>query len=106
MPPDAPTGADLRDALDDLIPRFAQVSDDAWDQPAHELDWSCRETVAHLMDDFTYYALQLAGATPPADHYLELTEGLQVSEGGPSLLILPERSTGTAGIVEALDATG
>jgi hypothetical protein len=36
--------------------------------------WSCRETAAHLMDDFTYYALQLAGARPPGNHYLQLAE--------------------------------
>ena len=58
------------------------------------------------MDDFTYYALQLAGARPPGNHYLQLAELPPTTENGPPLLILPERASGTAGIVQTLDATG
>ena len=57
------------------------------------------------MDDFTAYALQLSGATPPVDDYLRIVEAAQVRPDGPHFLVLPERGSGTAGIVEALDAT-
>jgi hypothetical protein len=103
--PTGPTAADLRAVVDDLLPRVSQVADDAWDRPAHGLDWTCRETVAHLMDDFTAYALQLAGATPPVSHYVELEEAARARPDGPAFLILPRTEGGTAGIVEALDAT-
>jgi uncharacterized protein (TIGR03083 family) len=100
-----PTHSDLRAAVDDLLPRVAAIPDDAWDRPAHQLEWSCRETFAHLMDDFTAYALQLSGATPPTHSYLRIVEAAQVRPDGPHFLILPEPESGTAGIVAALDAT-
>jgi Mycothiol maleylpyruvate isomerase N-terminal domain len=103
---DSPTHTDLRAVVDDLLPRIAVVRDDAWDRPAHHLEWTCRETIAHLMDDFTAYALQLSGATPPTRDYLPLVEAAQVRPDGPHFLMLPEREAGTAGIVQALDATG
>lgn len=101
----SPTHADLRSVVDDLLPRLATVPDDAWDQPADHLEWTCRETVAHLMDDFTAYALQLSGSTPPTSDYLPLVEAAQVRPDGPRFLILPEPQGGTAAIVQALDAT-
>jgi hypothetical protein len=100
-----PTHADLRAVVDDLLPRIAPIPDDAWDRPADHLEWTCRETVAHLMDDFTAYALQLAGATPPTDDYLRVVEAAQVRPDGPRFLILPEPAAGTPAIVQALDAT-
>lgn len=100
-----PTAEDLRAVVDDLLPRFGAVADSDWDLPAHRLEWTCRETVAHLMDDCAYYALQLSGSRPPQDHYVELIEGPPMTEGGPELLIHPDPSTGTPGILEALDAS-
>jgi hypothetical protein len=102
----SPTHADLRAVVDDLLPRIAAVPDDAWDQPAHHLEWTCRETIAHLMDDFTAYALQLSGATPPTSDYVPLVEAAQVRPDGPLFLMLPQPEAGTAAIVQALDATG
>lgn len=102
----SPTHADLRAVVDDLLPRVAAVPDDAWDQPAHHLEWTCRETIAHLMDDFTAYALQLSGATPPTSDYVPLVEAAQVRPDGPLFLMLPQPEAGTAAIVQALDATG
>jgi uncharacterized protein (TIGR03083 family) len=105
MPTPTPTAADLRHVVDDLLPRVAKVGDDDWDRPAHGLDWTCRETIAHLMDDFTAYALQLSGEAPPQSAYVDLEEAARVRPDGPAFLILPSRERGTAGIVEALDAT-
>jgi hypothetical protein len=102
---DSPTHADLRVVVDDLLPRIATVPDGAWDRPAHHLEWTCRETIAHLMDDFTAYALQLSGATPPSHDYVRLVEAAQLRPEGPHFLVLPEPEAGTAAIVEALDAT-
>jgi hypothetical protein len=102
----SPTHADLRAVVDDLLPRVAAVPDDAWDQPAHHLEWTCRETIAHLMDDFTAYALQLSGATPPTSDYVPLVEAAQVRPDGPLFLMLPQPEAGTAAIVQAIDATG
>jgi uncharacterized protein (TIGR03083 family) len=100
-----PTAADLRQAVDDVLPRVARVGDDDWDRPALELDWTCRETFAHVMDDFTAYALQLAGEAPPQTRYVDLEEAARMRPDGPTFLILPNPDAGTAGIVEALDAT-
>lgn len=100
-----PGSADLRRVVDDLLPRLASIGDADWDLPADHLEWTCRETVAHLMDDFTAYALQLSGVTPPTASYLELEEAARVRPEGPSFLILPTVESGTTGIVEAIDAT-
>jgi uncharacterized protein (TIGR03083 family) len=103
--PDVTTSADLRAVADDLLPRLSTINDADWERPAHHLEWTCRETVAHLMDDFVYYAMQLSGQHPPQDRYVELDELPPKREGAPSLLIRPSRASGTAGIVQALDAS-
>ena len=103
--PDVTTSADVRTAVDDLLPRFAAIPDSEWDQPAHHLEWTCRETVAHLADDLVYYALQLSGQHPPQDRYLELDEVTPERTGAPELLVRPTRAAGTVGIVEVLDAS-
>lgn len=103
--PDVTTSADVRAVVDDLLPRFAAIPDADWDQSAHHLEWTCRETVAHLADDLVYYALQLSGQHPPQERYLELDEVAPERAGAPELLVRPSRAAGTVGIVEALDAT-
>jgi catechol 2,3-dioxygenase-like lactoylglutathione lyase family enzyme len=103
--PDVTTSADLRAVIDDLLPRLGAITDADWDRPAHHLEWTCRETVAHVMDDFVYYAMQLAGRHPPQADYVVLDELPPERDGAPSLLIRPSRSSGTAGIVEVLDAS-
>jgi uncharacterized protein (TIGR03083 family) len=105
QPSPTPTADDLRRAVDAVLPLVATVGDDDWDRTAHGLEWTCRETIAHLMDDFAAYAMQLSGATPPQDRYVDLEEAARVRADGPAFLILPMRESGTAGIVEALDAT-
>lgn len=103
--PDVTTSADVRAVVDGLLPPFAAIPDTDWDQPAHYLEWTCRETVAHLADDLVYYALQLSGQRPPQERYLELDEVAPERAGAPGLLVRPSRAAGTRGIVEALDAT-
>ena len=99
-----PTAGDFRTITDDLAGRLAELPDDAWDKPALELDWSCRETVAHVMDDFAFYALQLSGRNPPRDGYVALLDPPPWRPGGPQILFWPDPATGPAGIVSCFDA--
>ncbi|WP_327676045.1 maleylpyruvate isomerase N-terminal domain-containing protein [Kitasatospora sp. NBC_00458] len=67
----AMTGDDVRAALGELTDVLAPLtrSDAArWDAPAGPLEWSCRETAAHIAHDLLAYAGQLAAR--PADRYL------------------------------------
>ena len=54
------TPADLRTVVDAIMDGFAQVPDDGWARPAHGLEWDCRDTAAHLIDDFASYAMNLS----------------------------------------------
>jgi hypothetical protein len=99
-----PTADDFRIITDDLTGRFAELPDDAWGRPALELEWDCRETAAHLMDDFAFYAMQLSGRQPPQDDYVALVDPPPWQSGGPEILFWPDPATGTAGIVSCFDA--
>lgn len=105
-PPRGPTADDLRGVIDDLMARFSQLPDTAWEQPATELAWTCRETAAHLLDDFGFYAMQLSGTTPPQDSYVQILDPPAWRDGGPQIVFWPDPATGTRGIVSCLDAVG
>ena len=64
------TPEDLRRVVDAIMGGFAQVPDDGWERPAHQLDWDCRDTAAHLMDDFTFYALTPDGRPVPSPGFV------------------------------------
>jgi hypothetical protein len=100
-----PTADDLRAAADDVLDRLAPLPDAAWEHPAHELEWSCRDTAAHLMDDFGFYAMQLSGRNPPQESYVVLQDPPPWRPGSPEILFWPDPATGTDGIVSCLDAT-
>ncbi len=104
--PTAPTSADLREVIDDLLPRLAALPDAAWEETAAGLTWTCRDTVAHLLDDFGFYAMQLSGANPPQQSYIELVDPPPWREGSPQILFWPDPATGTRGIVSCVDAAG
>lgn len=101
-----PDAADLRSVIDDLMVRFGALPDSAWEQPATELTWTCRETVAHLFDDFGFYAMQLAGSHPPQDSYVDILDPPAWRDGGPQIVFWPDPAAGTRGIVGCLDAVG
>ena len=105
-PTAAPTSADLREVIDDLLVRFAALPDDAWEAMAAGLAWTCRDTVGHLLDDFGFYAMQLSGVAPPQTSYIELLEPPPWREGSPQIVFWPDPATGTRGIVSAVDAVG
>ncbi|MEE1619861.1 DinB family protein [Zafaria sp. Z1313] len=101
----AEPGVRVRGVVDDVLGILAGVPDDAWDVPADGLDWSCRETMAHLADTLGFYALQLAGERPPQAGYVALQDPAPWTPGGHEILFWPRPDRGTAGIVECLDAT-
>ncbi|GAA2741266.1 MULTISPECIES: maleylpyruvate isomerase N-terminal domain-containing protein [Kitasatospora] len=59
---------DVNRAVDWLTRLLEPYADTDWTRPALGLEWSCRETVAHVAHDLTAYAGQLAGAVQ--DGYL------------------------------------
>lgn len=106
LDPSLPTARDVRAALDDVMDRFGVLPDEAWAVPAAGLDWTCRETAAHVLDDLAGYALQLSGAHPHATAYLPLVDGVRPRPDGPGFLFWPREDGGTAAIVACLDGCG
>jgi hypothetical protein len=104
--PTSPGSQDLRRVLDDLLVRFAALPDDAWEAPAAGLEWTCRDTLAHVLDDFGFYAMQLSGVHPPQTGYIELLEPAPWRDGSPPIVFWPDPETGTRGILSTLDAVG
>lgn len=52
-------GDDVLAAADYAVGVFASVDDGQWDKQAGPVDWTCRETVAHVGDCLTWYAALL-----------------------------------------------
>lgn len=69
------------------------------DAPAGDVAWSCWRTGEHVVDDLLAYALQLAGL--PTVDYVPL-----VAADGSGDIVRVDRSTGVAGLSEALRASG
>lgn len=101
MRPDADA---LRDAVDTAVDQLAVVPDDGWQQRAAGLEWSCRETVAHVLDDLAFYALLLSGRRR-GEGYTPIME-FESAPGRPAATLWPEASEGTAGVLRCLDAVG
>lgn len=104
--PSVSTSEDLRTVVDAVMAGFAQVPDDAWERPAHRLEWDCRDTAAHLMDDFAFYAMNLASRVEHLDDYVPLLEPEPWRPGSPPQTFWPDPQQGTAAIVRCTDATG
>ena len=98
--------ADVRDIVQAAIDHLARIPDDGWDTPAADLDWSCRETAAHILDDLGGYAMQLSGERGHGDSYTPLVEPMQPRPDGPPFLFWPEEDGGTQAICQCLDAVG
>lgn len=96
--------ARLRSTVDGILRLVAPLPASAWERPASGLDWTCRETAAHLMDDFGAYALQLSGSTPPQTGYARFREPPPWTPGGTTSVFWPDPDAGTEGVVECLDA--
>jgi len=98
-----PEAEDVRTVGDDLMAHFSKMSDASWDVPAHHLEWTCWETAAHIVSSLGCYAMQISGRTPPQG-WIELAETPPQQPDGPELIIYPDRTTGTHGMVSCLDA--
>jgi hypothetical protein len=100
------TPADLRTVVDLVMAGFTQVPDDGWERQAHLLEWDCRDTAAHLMDDFAFYAMNLASREVHVDGYVPFLDPPPWREGSPPMFCWPDPAGGTAAIVRGVDATG
>lgn len=56
-----PWGAQVELATAEVTAALAQLASWDWSVPAGSLIWSCHQTAAHLANDVTKYAAQLAG---------------------------------------------
>lgn len=99
-----PDGNLLSAALDDARASLRQVPDDGWGLPAAGLDWTCRETMAHILDVLGAYAMQLSG-THGHEGYAALME-FSLTPGRPACIFWPEESGGTRAVLDCLDAIG
>ncbi len=100
------TPADLRTVVDAIMDGFLQVPDDGWARPAHGLVWDCRDTAAHLIDDFASYALNLSSREVHLDSYIPFLDPPQWQPTTPPNLVWPDPATGTTGVVRCVDAAG
>jgi hypothetical protein len=103
---DISTPADLRAVVDAAMQGLAQVPDDGWERPAHHLTWTCRATVAHLLDDCALYAMNLASREVHTDGYVPVVDPPDWQPGAPGSVLWPDPQTGTAGIVRCVVAAG
>ncbi|WP_290657940.1 hypothetical protein [Kocuria sp.] len=58
---DSPTSQDVQLALEDARRALREVPDDGWSIPADGLEWTCLETMMHILDDLGSYAMLLSG---------------------------------------------
>lgn len=100
------TASDVQLVLDDVITAVSELPDEAWELPAAGLAWTCRETVAHLLDDLGSYAMQLSCRHRHGDTYTRLVETRFAAPPAPSFLFWPEPEGGTGAIVDCVDAVG
>ncbi|MEU4243263.1 DinB family protein [Actinoplanes sp. NPDC026619] len=91
-------------ALEHARAGLRQIPDDGWGRPADGLDWTCRETMAHILDDLGAYAMQLSGAHGH-EGYAPLME-FSLSPGRPPCMFWPEEEGGTRAVLDCLDAVG
>lgn len=61
-------GSDVDRAVAEMVRVLAPHQERDWSVPAGSLEWSCRETAAHVAHDLLAYAGQLAGR--PEEEYL------------------------------------
>lgn len=59
-------GRDVEAAVAEMVRVLAAHETEDWQRPAGTLDWSCRETAAHVAHDLLAYALQLAARSETA----------------------------------------
>lgn len=103
-PIDIPDSNLVSAALEHARASLRQFPDDRWELQAAGLDWTCRETMAHILDDLGFYAMQLSG-THGHEGYAPLME-FSLTPGRPSCTFWPEEKGGTRAVLDCLDAVG
>ncbi|WP_189331566.1 maleylpyruvate isomerase N-terminal domain-containing protein [Actinoplanes ianthinogenes] len=94
--------SDVASALDELRRALGPQTGGDWTVRAGDLDWSCRETAAHIAHDLLAYAAQLAGGADHGYLPLDLTvretatpdEILRIIDAAGALLITQLRAAG------------
>ncbi|MFI2211571.1 hypothetical protein [Streptomyces sp. NPDC020141] len=102
---DSVTAADVEYAVRLAATALRGAESPDWDARAGSLEWSCWETVEHLADDLFAYAAQLGPESPPLDAHVPIVWERK-RPGGPANVIFADRTTGTAGLVQVLEACG
>jgi hypothetical protein len=98
-------GSDLVSAaLEHARASLRQMPDGGWGLQAAGLGWTCRETMAHILDDLGGYAMQLSGAHGH-EGYAPLME-FSLTPGRPACMFWPEEEGGTRAVLDCLDAVG
>lgn len=101
---DTPNHSDLAAALEDAREHLKLVRENGWAVQADGLDWTCRETMAHILDDLGFYAMLLSGAHH-TEGYAPLME-FAPAPGRMECTLWPEEDAGTEAMLTCLDAVG
>nr|WP_182544390.1 maleylpyruvate isomerase N-terminal domain-containing protein [Halosaccharopolyspora lacisalsi] len=99
------TADDLDQAVQLAVTTLREVSPEEWERKAGSLEWDCWETVEHLSDDLFTYATQLGPRKPPMSGEVPFSCEHRRS-GGPELAICADRSAGSDGLLQVLEASG
>ncbi|MFE7043975.1 VOC family protein [Streptomyces atratus] len=99
------TADDVTTAVRLAVDALRKSPADNWLVPAGTLEWDCWETAEHLSDDLFSYAAQLGPRQPPLDTYVPYRWSAE-HKGGPANAIFADRSAGTAGLLQTLEASG
>lgn len=91
-------------ALEHARASLRQIPDDGWGLRASGLEWTCRETIAHILDDLGAYAMQLSGIHRHQG-WTPLME-FSLAPGRPPCMFWPEEEGGTQAVLDCLDAVG
>ena len=98
------TAADVTLGVQIVTAALGRAPAEAWRNQAGSLEWDCWETVEHIADDLFAYATQLTPAAPEGG-YVPITT-TSTRPGALDSAIHVDRETGTAGLLQALEACG
>ncbi|MCM2423486.1 hypothetical protein [Streptomyces sp. RKAG293] len=96
---------DLDRAVQLSVAVLRQAPAAAWDGKAGSLEWDCWETVEHLSDDLFAYAAQLGPRKPPLEGEVPFVWESR-RPGGPANAVHADRTAGSAGLLQVLEACG
>ncbi|MER5862911.1 maleylpyruvate isomerase N-terminal domain-containing protein [Kitasatospora sp. NPDC002040] len=99
------TPDDLDLAVRLAVSTLREAPESAWDRPAGSLEWTCWETTEHLADDLFAYAAQLGPRSPSLEREVPFSWERK-HPGGPANAIGADRSAGSAGLLQVLEACG